>query len=139
MKLGIMRETKPSTLAISLPHRELLDQVLDKWSLQVLSELCESPKRFNELRRAITSVSQKSLTNTLRRLERNGVIDRHVIQTRPVAVQYQITALGKSMRDPIDELLNWAVNNMAAINRARDQFDDLPSSADTSITMITPR
>nr|WP_245190002.1 helix-turn-helix domain-containing protein [Leucobacter exalbidus] len=111
-------------MSISPSHRELLDQVLDKWSLAVLSELCDSPKRFNELRRAITDVSQKSLTNTLRRLERNGVVDRHVLSSRPVAIRYEITPLGKSMRAPIDELLSWAATNMSEINRARDQFDE---------------
>ena len=63
-----------SELRIATPHRELLDQVLDKWSLSVLNELCERPCRFNELRRAIPGVTQKSLTATLRRLERNGVV-----------------------------------------------------------------
>lgn len=127
-----MPETDHSPLAVSPSHRELLNQVLDKWSLHVLSELCDSPKRFNELRRAITDVSQKSLTNTLRRLERNGVIERHVIRTRPIAIQYEITALGKSMRNPVDELLNWAVSNMATINQARERFDDAEELAGTA-------
>lgn len=124
-----MPETHSAPLTVS--HRELLDQVLDKWSLAVLGELCESPKRFNELRRAIADVSQKSLTATLRRLERNGVISRQVIRTRPLAVQYRITALGKSMREPIDALLNWAMSHMAAIDEAREAFDD---ELDTAMT-----
>ncbi|GAA0368466.1 helix-turn-helix transcriptional regulator [Actinoallomurus spadix] len=104
-------------------HRELLDQVLDKWSLSVLSELCERPCRFNELRRAIPQVTQKSLTATLRRLERNGVVEREVVSTRPVAIRYRITPLGKTLRPPIDVLLAWASANMPAITRARDAFD----------------
>lgn len=119
-----MAETHSSPLIISASHRELLDQVLDKWSLHVMSELCESPKRFNELRRAVPNVSQKSLTNTLRRLERNGVIERHVISSRPIAVQYEITPLGKSMRSPVEELLAWAIRNMEGIDQARASFDD---------------
>ncbi|MBZ6229770.1 winged helix-turn-helix transcriptional regulator [Streptomyces olivaceus] len=111
------------TVRISPPHRELLDQVLDKWSLSVLSELCERPCRFNELRRAIPQVTQKSLTATLRRLERNGVIAREVVSTRPVAVRYRITPLGKTLRPPIDVLLTWAADHMAAITRAREAFD----------------
>lgn len=118
-----MQETHSTSLTISAPHRDLLDQVLDKWSLAVLGELCDSPKRFNELRRSISDVSQKSLTNTLRRLERNGVITRTVVRTRPIAVEYRITALGKSMRGPIDALLDWAANNMAVIEEAREVFD----------------
>lgn len=110
-------------LRIDAPHRELLDQVLDKWSLSVLNELCEHPCRFNELRRAIPQVTQKSLTATLRRLERNGVIEREVVATRPVAVRYRITPLGKTLRHPIDVLLAWAAQNMPAIEHAREGFD----------------
>ncbi|MEU1347213.1 winged helix-turn-helix transcriptional regulator [Streptomyces sp. NPDC005775] len=108
---------------IGPPHREVLDQVLDKWSLSVLSELCERPCRFNELRRAIPQVTQKSLTATLRRLERNGVVEREVVSTRPVAVCYRITPFGKTLRPPIDVLLAWASVNMPAITRAREAFD----------------
>ncbi|QNS08360.1 winged helix-turn-helix transcriptional regulator [Streptomyces xanthii] len=109
-------------LRIEAPHRELLDQILDKWSLSVLNELCERPCRFNELRRAIPQVTQKSLTATLRRLERNGVIAREVVSTRPVAVRYRITPLGKTLRSPVDALLAWASQNMPAIERARQEF-----------------
>lgn len=105
-------------------HRELLGQVLDKWSLSVLSELCERPCRFNELRRAIPAVSQKSLTNTLRRLERNGIVGRRLLSTRPVAVEYDITPLGKTIRAPIDTLLEWATTNLHDIEAARRHFDD---------------
>ncbi|MFD4831272.1 winged helix-turn-helix transcriptional regulator [Streptomyces uncialis] len=110
-------------LRIDAPHRELLDQILDKWSLSVLNELCERPCRFNELRRAIPRVTQKSLTATLRRLERNGVIGREVVSTRPVAVRYRITPLGKTLRHPVDVLLAWAAQNMPAIENAREGFD----------------
>jgi DNA-binding HxlR family transcriptional regulator len=111
-------------LSISAPHRELLDQVLDKWSLNVLSELCDGPRRFNDLRRAIPVVTQKSLTATLRRLERNGIIEREVVSDRPVAVEYRITPLGKTMRPPVDVLLDWARTYMPQIERAREAFDD---------------
>lgn len=110
-------------LTISTPHRELLDQVLDKWSLAVLNELCDRPSRFNELRRAIPTVTQKSLTATLRKLERNGIVERVLLTSRPVAVEYRITLLGKTLRPPIDVILQWAAVNMAEIERARDSFD----------------
>ncbi|MGP3776233.1 winged helix-turn-helix transcriptional regulator [Streptomyces sp. SDT5-1] len=111
-------------LRIAPPHRELLDQVLDKWSLSVLNELCERPRRFNELRRAIPEVTQKSLTATLRRLERNGIVERELISSRPVAVEYRITPLGKTLRHPVDVLLEWAETHLPAIERARRVFDD---------------
>lgn len=113
----------PSTFRIDAPHRELLDQVLDTWSLAVLDQLCERPRRFNELRRAIPAVTQKSLTATLRRLERNGVVEREVLSTRPVAVQYAITPLGKTLRHPVDVVLQWAAEHMPAIEQARRTFD----------------
>ena len=122
-----MRDTShsPATeLAISAPHRELLDQVLDKWSLQILGELCEQPCRFNDLRRAIPAVTQKSLTATLRRLERNGIVERVLLSSRPVAVEYRITPLGKTLRHPVDVLLDWATAQMPAIERARAHYDD---------------
>ncbi|MEU2183734.1 winged helix-turn-helix transcriptional regulator [Streptomyces thermolilacinus] len=112
-----------SGLSIDAPHRELLDQVLDKWSLSVLNELCARPCRFNELRRAIPAVTQKSLTATLRRLERNGVVEREVISTRPVAIRYRVTPLGKTLRHPVDVLLAWAAEHLPSIERARDAFD----------------
>jgi DNA-binding HxlR family transcriptional regulator len=115
-------------IVIAAPHRELLDQVLDKWSLAVLNELCERPCRFNDLRRAIPAVTQKSLTATLRRLERNGVVARVVVSSRPVAVEYRITPLGKTLRHPVDVLLAWAAEHMPEIERARARFDeDVPA------------
>lgn len=110
-------------IQISGHHRELLDQVLDKWSLQVLDELCEQPLRFNELRRAIPVVTQKSLTATLRRLERNGMVDRVVVSSRPIAVEYRISQLGRTIQDLIDALFYWSAENMDDVERARARFD----------------
>ncbi|OSM43944.1 winged helix-turn-helix transcriptional regulator [Nesterenkonia sp. PF2B19] len=121
-----MNETTPAEAVhsqITGEHRELLDQVLDKWSLLVLDKLCESPRRFNELRRAIPTVSQKSLTASLRRLERNGMIERVVVDTRPVAVEYRISALGRTLQDLIDALLLWSTTHMVEVQQAREMFD----------------
>ena len=121
-----MQETAPSApyaSGITASHRELLDQVLDKWSLQVMEELCERPQRFNELRRAIPVVTQKSLTAALRRLERNGMVERVVTNMRPLAVEYRITTLGKTLQDLIDALLRWTTDNMDGVERARERYD----------------
>lgn len=120
-----MQETdQPDLLEITAPQRELLDQVLDKWSLQVLDKLCEQPLRFNGLRRAIPVVTQKSLTATLRRLERNGMVERVVTSSRPVAVEYRISALGRTLQDLIDALLRWTSAAMPDVERARERFDE---------------
>jgi DNA-binding HxlR family transcriptional regulator len=110
-------------LDITAAHREVLGHVLDKWSVLVLEELCESPRRFNQLRRLIP-VTQKSLTATLRRLERSGIVERVVVSDRPVAVEYRITALGKTLRDPVDAILRWSDDHLAEIEQARARFDD---------------
>ncbi|MGW0183064.1 winged helix-turn-helix transcriptional regulator [Nocardia sp. NPDC003345] len=120
-----MQETAPpSGPQLSARHRELLDQVLDKWSIQVLEALCERPLRFNELRRAIPVVTQKSLTTALRRLERNGMVDRIVTDTRPVAVEYRITGIGKSLQDLIDALLGWTAVALPEVELARGRYDE---------------
>ncbi len=121
-----MAETAPPGVdgpQLTERHRELLDQVLDKWSLQILDALCGGPSRFNELRRAIPVVTQKSLVAALRRLERNGMVERVVTSTRPVAVEYRITPLGKSLQDLIDALLHWTTVTLPEVDRARARFD----------------
>ena len=122
-----MPETAPprsDSPQLTEQHRELLDQVLDKWSLQVLDALCERPLRFNDLRRAIPVVTQKSLTATLRRLERNGMVERIIMSTRPVAVEYRITPVGRSLQELIDALLHWTTVTLPDVERARARFDD---------------
>ncbi|MGW6423367.1 winged helix-turn-helix transcriptional regulator [Nocardia sp. NPDC055053] len=106
-------------------HRELLDQMLDKWSLQIMEALCDQPLRFNELRRAIPVVTQKSLTAALRRLERNGMVERVVTQTRPVAVEYRISPIGRTLQGLIDALLLWTTDTLPEVEQARARFDDL--------------
>lgn len=115
--------TSDTPLVLDPPHRALLDQVLDRWSLQVLEVLCEGPARFNALRRAVPGVSQKSLSTTLRRLERNGVVERTVGTGSPVSVTYAITPLGKTLRDPVDALLRWAREHLPAVEAAREAHD----------------
>ncbi|MFC9432889.1 winged helix-turn-helix transcriptional regulator [Nocardia sp. NPDC057030] len=122
-----MQETAPlppDSPQLTEQHRELLDHVLDKWSLQILDALCERGSlRFNELRRTIPAVTQKSLTAALRRLERNGMIERVVTSTRPVAVEYRLTDLGRSLQDLIDALLRWTTTTLPDVERARRRFD----------------
>lgn len=125
-----MAATKESAGQITPEQRELLDQVLDKWSLHVLDRLCEHPHRFNELRRAIPALTQKSLTTTLRRLERNGMVAREMLSTRPVAVEYRLTALGSTLQSLIDALLEWSGTNLPAVREARERYEDAREVAD---------
>lgn len=103
--------------------RLLLDQISDKWSLLVLAELCDAPLRFNELKRRMEGVTPKALTECLKRLERNGIITRHVIDASPVAVEYRITPLGRTLEEPFAMVRAWAADHQYDVERARQEFD----------------
>jgi DNA-binding HxlR family transcriptional regulator len=102
---------------------EVLSRVGDKWTVLVVSTLGDGPRRFNELRRALGSISQRMLTLTLRSLERDGLITRTVFPTIPPRVDYELTRLGRSLLDPVSELGLWARRNRPAIQDARKRFD----------------
>ncbi|MDP9613112.1 winged helix-turn-helix transcriptional regulator [Streptomyces demainii] len=104
--------------------RQLLDQLFDKWSLLVLAALCDRPRRFNELRQHVPAVTPKSLTACLRRLERNGMVERAVVSTEPVAIEYRITSLGRTLRPPVRAVLEWAVEHLDAVEAARCHYDE---------------
>src|SRR5215467_2633907 len=87
---------------------EVLERVGDKWSVLVVVMLGDGPKRFNELRRAIATISQRMLTLTLRGLERDGLVSRTVFPTIPPRVDYELTELGGSLLEPVAALGNWA-------------------------------
>ncbi len=103
---------------------EVLSRVGDKWTVLVVSTLGDGPKRFNELRKALGSISQRMLTLTLRGLERDGLVTRTVFPTIPPRVDYELTDLGRSLLEPVSELGLWARRNRASIEAARKRFDD---------------
>jgi DNA-binding HxlR family transcriptional regulator len=110
---------------------EVLSRVGDKWTVLVVDTLGDGPKRFNELRRALGSISQRMLTLTLRGLERDGLVTRTVFPTIPPRVDYELTRLGRSLREPVNQLSQWARQNRAAMEHARRRFDaaDEPRAA----------
>ena len=102
---------------------ELLGQIADKWTLLVLEELTENGvMRFTELRRKIPNVSQKMLTQTLRRLEQNGLVERHIHAVIPPRVEYQRTQLGHSLGMADCALWTWVEDNAELMERARTRF-----------------
>jgi DNA-binding HxlR family transcriptional regulator len=116
----------PSTLSVPEDCRavsEVLSRVGDKWTILVVSTLGDGPKRFNELRRSLGSISQRMLTLTLRGLERDGLVTRTVLPTIPPRVDYQLTKLGHSLLLPVSRLGMWARKNRTAIQEARRRFD----------------
>jgi len=101
----------------------LLQRIGDKWSVLVVETLGHGSLRFNELRRAIPSVSQRMLTLTLRNLERDGLVSRTVTPTIPPRVDYELTELGRSLQKPICGLVQWAIAHEGAIGEAQERYD----------------
>ncbi|WP_337188058.1 helix-turn-helix domain-containing protein [Phenylobacterium sp.] len=105
------------------PSRAILDQVADKWSVIILGALCDRPLRFNELRRRIDGVTQRALTQALRRLERNGIVTRTVAPGPPVAVSYALTPLGRTLEEPFAALYAWTLKHLPELEAAQRRFD----------------
>lgn len=102
---------------------EVLSRVGDKWSVLVVMLLRDGPRRFTELKRGVTGISQRMLTLTLRHLERDGLVTRTVTPSIPPRVDYELTALGHSLREPVQALGQWAMMNQPAIRSAQARFD----------------
>jgi DNA-binding HxlR family transcriptional regulator len=105
------------------PVRDVLDRLGDKWSLLILLVLSERPYRFGELRRAIPDISQRVLTQVLRSMQRDGLLNRRVMATAPPTVQYALTPLGELLLDPVRNLVGWAKRHHKAIRAHRSVFD----------------
>ena len=120
--IDITQTTRP-TVDNCRATREILDRIADKWSLFVIAMLRDGPRRFNELRRDVTGISQRMLTLTLRTLERDGLVTRTMYPTIPPRVDYELTELAKGLLGPVMGLVMWAETNKQAIAEARKVFD----------------
>lgn len=104
------------------PSRVILDQIADKWSMMVLAVLQE-PRRFNAVKRRLDGVTQRVLTQTLRKLERNGMVTRRVLTGRVLGVEYALTPLGQSLHGPFSVLFDWTVENIDQIQDSQRRYD----------------
>ena len=110
--------------------RDVLDLVGSKWSVLVIGKLQDGTLRFGELRRAVPGITQKMLTQTLRRLEHDGMVHREVlVQRRPPQVEYSLTDLGHSITEPLEAIRTWSERHLPDIRAARRQFDAANESA----------
>jgi DNA-binding HxlR family transcriptional regulator len=119
-----MEDTTMARRVPDLTSRLLLDQIADKWSVLILGALCARPLRFNALKRALDGVTQAALTQALRRLERNGVVSRTIIQVAPIAVEYEITALGRTLEPLFQAVDGWTRDHLPEVEAARERFDN---------------
>ena len=123
---GCYLKMKWNPYAAKCPTRQLLDRISDKWVVLVLGLLDDGPKRFSVLKREIDGISQKMLSQTLRALEQDGLLTRRAFPTVPVTVEYELTALGRSLNVALAPMIDWAVANMNRVLKARDSFQKGP-------------
>ena len=104
------------------PSRAILDQIADKWSMLVLAVLTR-PHRFNAIKRRLEGITQRVLTQTLRKLERNGMVSRTILSGRQLGVEYALTPMGRSLQAPFSGVYDWTVSHMDQIQQCQAAFD----------------
>ncbi|HXP97444.1 MAG TPA: helix-turn-helix domain-containing protein [Telmatospirillum sp.] len=119
------------------PVRDVLDHIGDKWTTLILIVLAEKARRFSEMHRAVPDISKRMLTQTLRNLERDGMVTRHVFPTKPPSVEYRLSPLGLSVMSPLAELIEWAESRHAEIQQARARFDAAMSQSQAVLQIET--
>lgn len=101
----------------------ILARIGDKWSVLVVMSLADDTYRFNELKRLVDGISQRMLTLTLRGLERDGLVERTFYPSIPPKVSYALTELGRSLREPVGALGQWAIEHRGTVERSRELYD----------------
>jgi DNA-binding HxlR family transcriptional regulator len=124
----LMPDGPPDGGADGCPLRDILDRVGSKWSVLVVVLLKDGRRRFSDLRRSIEGISQRMLTQTLRQLERDGLVARTVYPSVPVRVEYELTALGGTLLGPLETLAQWAESHRGAILASRAAYDAAPGA-----------
>lgn len=117
----VTKTPAPDVLSARCPTRTVLDLIADKWTVLVIHVLADGTHRFGELQRAIDGISQKMLTQTLRRLEQDGLLVRTVFPEVPPRTEYALTPLGKTLRTPLQSLCAWAEQHMPEVAKARSR------------------
>lgn len=114
------------------PTRQVLDCIADKWSVLIIHRLAAGTLRFAQLRRSVDGISQKVLTNTLRTLERDGIVTRRIYASVPPKVEYSLTCLGQSLCNLVAGICSWAELNIEQVQRARKVYDETPREESVS-------
>lgn len=115
---------EPERFTLNCPTQQVLDVVTNKWTVIVLYCLAYGPRRYGEIARRIEGISQKVLTQTLRRLERNGLVSRKVLSEMPPSVEYELTELGQSLIEPLQAIADWSRENFSKVAAAREIYGD---------------
>lgn len=118
---------EPEVFTLECPIQQVLDIICNKWSVIILYCLSSGTKRYNQLQKQIEGISQKMLTQSLRNLERHGLVERRVYPSVPTRVEYSLTTLGETLIEPLTPLAQWSQIHISEIKSARDRYDNLES------------
>lgn len=133
------REPQPAfpwnAYAAQCPTRMVLDRIADKWTVLILGLLAEKPIRFNALLRMVEGLSQKVLSQTLKRMERDGLVTRTVYPSVPVTVEYAVTPLGTTLAGSLQLVIDWAEHNIDAVLSAQQAYDAAKPSNHAVVTI----
>ena len=119
-----METETPDVYNPKCPSRQVLSRMGDKWTALILGILQRGTIRFGALKREVSGISQKMLTQTLRNLERDGLVERRIFAEVPVRVEYSLTELGNSLLPVLVPLIQWSEEHLKEIEVARRQFDE---------------
>lgn len=122
----------PNVLDAHCPTRQALDLIADKWTALLIYLLSRGKQRYGDLHRQVGGISQKMLTQTLRKLERDGLVTRHVYPEVPPRTEYELTKLGHTLIGPLGALCQWAGDHLAELDQARKRYDHLQQKASLS-------
>jgi DNA-binding HxlR family transcriptional regulator len=117
--MAVTSEMIPNVLDQNCESRQALDRLADKWTCLVVYALLDGPRRHGELKRTIQGISQKMLTQTLRSMEADGLVQRKVIDAIPPHVEYSLTPLGQTLSDPLLAICRWAMDHLPELQAAR--------------------
>ncbi|MCE9634727.1 MAG: helix-turn-helix transcriptional regulator [Planctomycetes bacterium] len=120
----------PSVFSSHCPTQKVLERIADKWATILVYALSDRTMRFSELRRRVDGVSQKMLTQTLRNLERDGLVDRRVYAVVPPRVEYRLTPLGKTLLGPLRAVCHWAEKHLPEVEAAQLRYAERRAAED---------
>lgn len=123
-----MKSSGPSVLKAQCPSRVVLDRIADKWTALIIQVLAGGPRRYGALQREIGGISQKMLTQTLRGLERDGLVFRKAYPVVPPKVEYSLTRLGRTLIDPLHALCRWSEKHLPELQANRSRANGAASS-----------
>lgn len=118
-----MTSTSRNVMMARCPSRTSLARIANKWTAMIVITLSDGPSRFTHIQSAVQGISGKVLTDTLRALARDGMVERHAYAEVPPRVEYQLTELGQTLSEPLGALRSWAETHFDAVQEARDAYD----------------